>query len=113
MIKRFYTIQEAAKLLNVSTKTLRRWDERGILVAQRTAGNQRRYTVVQIEAFQNSRNLISKEPLIPSSIHPLTSPQYPRQNLTERRLPETQEEQKSSIQPAPHMIPSSLLEPEQ
>ncbi|HVZ67681.1 MAG TPA: helix-turn-helix domain-containing protein, partial [Patescibacteria group bacterium] len=47
------SIQEAAKKLKASTKTLRRWEERGILVPQRTAGSHRRYTKEQIEKFQS------------------------------------------------------------
>ncbi|WP_345208042.1 DNA (cytosine-5-)-methyltransferase [Chryseobacterium ginsengisoli] len=35
VIKEFYTISEAAEMLNKSTKTLRRWDEEGKLVAVR------------------------------------------------------------------------------
>lgn len=35
VIKEFYTISEAAELLNKSTKTLRRWDDEGKLVAVR------------------------------------------------------------------------------
>src|SRR3989344_9144214 len=43
------TIQEAADFLHVSTKTLRRWEEKGILTSARTAGNQRRYTKEQLK----------------------------------------------------------------
>jgi hypothetical protein len=39
---------EAAKLLNVSVKTLQRWDRDGILKAQRTITNRRYYTMSQI-----------------------------------------------------------------
>ena len=35
VMKEYYTISEAAELLNKSTKTLRRWDEEGKLVAVR------------------------------------------------------------------------------
>jgi excisionase family DNA binding protein len=41
-------IAEAAKLLKVHPQTLRRWDEEGILVAQKM-GNQRRYTMEQLK----------------------------------------------------------------
>jgi len=49
----FLTIQEAAKFLGVSPKTLRRWDKEGIFSPQRTAGNQRRYLLSDIEKFKN------------------------------------------------------------
>lgn len=42
------TISEAADLLGVSNTTLRRWEETGKLVPERTAGNQRRYRLSQI-----------------------------------------------------------------
>lgn len=35
VMKDYYTISEAAELLNKSTKTLRRWDDEGKLVAVR------------------------------------------------------------------------------
>ena len=39
-----YTISEAAARIGVSVGTLRRWDRKGILVAARTLGGDRRYT---------------------------------------------------------------------
>ncbi len=46
------TIAEAADKLRRSTKTLQRWDRKGILKpAARTKTNRRMYTVDQIEAF--------------------------------------------------------------
>jgi excisionase family DNA binding protein len=47
-------ITEAAELLGVVTKTLRRWDDTGKLKAVRTFGNHRRYRVEDIEAIINS-----------------------------------------------------------
>lgn len=38
-----YTIKEAAEFLGVDPSTLRRWDNEGKLVAERTVGNHRRY----------------------------------------------------------------------
>ena len=57
MNKDLLTIQEAAKILGVSTKTLRRWDKAGTLIPTRTQGNQRRYTKEQIVAFKKQREL--------------------------------------------------------
>lgn len=39
-----YSLSEFAEKINVSTKTLARWDKSGVLVANRTEGNRRRYT---------------------------------------------------------------------
>ncbi|KKT37860.1 MAG: Cell wall surface anchor family protein [Candidatus Gottesmanbacteria bacterium GW2011_GWB1_44_11c] len=49
------SIQKAADILGVTTKTLRRWEAKGVLVPTRTAGNQRRYLVSDIHAFQNKK----------------------------------------------------------
>jgi len=38
-----YTIEQTARLLGISAQKLRRWDEQGILSAQRTGGGHRRY----------------------------------------------------------------------
>ncbi|NME53069.1 MerR family DNA-binding transcriptional regulator, partial [Desulfovibrio piger] len=41
-MRRLCTIGEAARLLGVSIPTLRRWEESGKLVPERTAGKHRR-----------------------------------------------------------------------
>ena len=51
MNEKLLTIQEAAKKLKVSTKTLRRWEANGTLVPGRTTGAHRRYTEEQITSF--------------------------------------------------------------
>lgn len=43
------SISEAAERLGVSPTTLRRWEESGKLIPERTQGNQRRYRLSQIE----------------------------------------------------------------
>lgn len=48
-----YSIQEAATLLKVSTKTLRRWESRGLIIPVRTEGGHRRYSLKEIEQFKN------------------------------------------------------------
>src|SRR5258708_33055332 len=55
MKKDLLTIQEAAIILGVSTKTLRRWDEGKILVPHRTKGNQRRYLKDEVVAFRDKK----------------------------------------------------------
>jgi len=68
-----FSIREAARFLNISTKTLRRWEKQGILVAERTPGNQRRYPLSQLENFSPKplpRTPISPSPLLTSDFSP-------------------------------------------
>ena len=53
----YLKIQEAAKLLRVSTKTLRRWESAGKLVPTRTSGGHRRYTISQIDEIRKPKNI--------------------------------------------------------
>ncbi|MEI8233012.1 MAG: MerR family DNA-binding transcriptional regulator [bacterium] len=46
---KLYTIQEVATKLNLSDKTLRRWEEAGRFVSSRTLGNQRRYSLEDLQ----------------------------------------------------------------
>jgi excisionase family DNA binding protein len=49
------TIADAAKILGVSTQTLRSWDAKGILRPEyRTAGGHRRYSMEQLLQFRQS-----------------------------------------------------------
>jgi excisionase family DNA binding protein len=50
------SIHEAADYLGVSTKTLRRWESQGILTPERTPGNQRRYSLIQLQTFDLSQS---------------------------------------------------------
>jgi hypothetical protein len=52
------SIQDAAKLLNVSTKTLRRWEARGVLVPVRSSGGHRRYDLNQVRELKGNRKHI-------------------------------------------------------
>jgi len=52
---KIYKVSEMAKLLNISIKTLQRWDKLGILVAKRTPTNRRFYTELQLEVFLNGK----------------------------------------------------------
>lgn len=61
MEKRYLTIQEATKILGVTTLTLRNWDKRGILTPYRNPiNNYRVYRLDQLEHFlrriENSKN---------------------------------------------------------
>ena len=50
------SITEVARLLGVSTMTLRRWDTKGILKSFRpTPSSQRRYRRVEVERFLESK----------------------------------------------------------
>jgi len=49
---------EAAKILNVSVKTLQRWDRENILNANRTPTNRRYYTEEQLVEFQNKGTIV-------------------------------------------------------
>lgn len=45
------SISEAGKILVVTTRTLKRWDDEGKLKVYRTLGNHRRYRLSEVEAF--------------------------------------------------------------
>lgn len=44
-------INEAAKILNVSAETLRNWEKSGKLVPERSSGNQRYYSLIDLQRF--------------------------------------------------------------
>ena len=53
MNEKYITIKEAAKILNVNSMTLRRWDTKGILKAKRNKiNNYRVYDVSDVEKFK-------------------------------------------------------------
>lgn len=52
-------ISQAAKLLKVHPQTLRRWDEEGVLVAQKM-GNQRRYTLEQLKPLIKNEKILEE-----------------------------------------------------
>ncbi len=56
------TIADAAKLLNVSAKTLRRWEARGILVPIRSTGGHRRYDLNQVRELKGNRRHLRLSP---------------------------------------------------
>ncbi len=93
MENKLLSIEEAAKLLKISAKTLRRWEKRGIVIPQRTQGNQRRYTLNQVEELSKAKpkgNLTEKhvekfqfEPVVFSSPQVIDS--FPRQIITRQQ----------------------------
>lgn len=48
--------KQVAERLNVTLKTLQRWDRMGILKAKRTPTNRRYYTEEMLEDFLNGNN---------------------------------------------------------
>ena len=46
-----YKPKDFAELLNVSVKTLQRWDREGVLIAKRTHTDRRFYTQDQLEKY--------------------------------------------------------------
>jgi len=58
----FYRIGEAALLLGVCTKTIRRWDAIGKVTCHRTVGGHRRISLLEIERVLNSRLTLPTPP---------------------------------------------------
>jgi len=61
MYQKYLSIKEAARILGVTTLTLRNWDKKGTLTSYRNpANNYRVYRMDQIEVFtrriENSKN---------------------------------------------------------
>jgi len=52
----YYPIGETAKRLNVSIKTLRRWDSSGLIHSKRNERNQRLFNLSELEHFKTSQN---------------------------------------------------------
>ena len=59
-----YKPKDFAELLNVSVKTLQRWDREGTLVAKRTPTDRRYYTYDQYLEFKGVKNDISRKTVI-------------------------------------------------
>jgi excisionase family DNA binding protein len=67
--KETLSIQEAANLLKVSTKTLRRWEALGKLVPVRTTGGHRRYQTADVLYFKkNKKSFVAPTPVEPTQI---------------------------------------------
>ncbi|MBF8249783.1 MAG: Serine-rich adhesin, platelet-type, partial [Candidatus Levybacteria bacterium] len=75
--------------MRVSTKTLRRWDQRGRFVPTRTAGNQRRYTQEQIDKFKVQSSKLKTVPSmgLGSEAKPLFNQSVPKETKANISLP--------------------------
>lgn len=58
-MSKLLSIKEAAKNLGVSTKTLRRWESKGVIIPKRTVGNQRRYSSNELQDLKNRAKQVS------------------------------------------------------
>lgn len=59
--KDLISIGEASELLGVSITTLRRWDESGRFIAEKSAGDHRRYSKIKIELYLNDIFALAKD----------------------------------------------------
>ncbi len=63
--EQFICIHEAAQILGVANKTLRRWEDPGKLVPQTTKGGHRRYSLQAVKEYKagnHKKNSIPKAP---------------------------------------------------
>src|SRR3990167_10516178 len=75
-LQKTFSINEAAEFLDVSTKTLRRWDTQKLLKSIRTPGGHRRYFLRDLESLKahSSKRRITKwslSPVSPKSRQPI------------------------------------------
>jgi excisionase family DNA binding protein len=108
MNKKLFTIQQVANQVGVSTKTLRRWEAKGAITAQRTIGNQRRYTQEDIDAL-SERIKKSYSPVKPVSSEPQIPSYYAVSAIKEQDL---KPEFKSSYESALSMAEEKAAESE-
>ena len=62
-MNRLLNVSQAANFLGVSPASVRKWSDAGLLLAYRTPGGQRRYSLVELEEFLWSM----REPVVRSS----------------------------------------------
>src|SRR3989344_1714817 len=84
--QKYLLIHEAADLLKVSTKTLRRWEDAGKLIAERTDGGHRRYLLAKISSFKKSHKNSSPRPKIEVLPSPKPYQPYPESNSTNKDI---------------------------
>ena len=68
-----YSIGEVANLLGVSVQILRLYEERGLVLIQKSAGNQRIYTEDDIERIRCIRNAINQQKISMEGIRKIHS----------------------------------------
>ena len=56
-----FSVGQAAKVLDVSVRTMHRWDKSGRLTARRTESKHRYYTRLQLQDFLRNVNKIKHE----------------------------------------------------
>ena len=61
--KQSYKVNEVAKILGVTTKTIRNYDERGVLKAERTVGNHRVIMRDELIRFLDEKGLVLDDTL--------------------------------------------------
>ncbi len=78
---RLLSISKAASLLQVSADTLRNWEKRSLIQADRTAGGARRYALTDVNDLKRQLNITSvpelvvqPEPLAPKVVQPASEP---------------------------------------
>jgi excisionase family DNA binding protein len=64
---RFLNVGQAASYLGVSPASLRKWSDDGRVPVYRTPGGQRRYSIVDLDAFMESMRQPSREGAGPTS----------------------------------------------
>lgn len=56
-----YSIGTVARMLNISVQTLRMYEQRGLLVTEKSSGRQRMYSLADIRRIECLRNAINNE----------------------------------------------------
>ncbi len=136
VVEKLYTIAEVADKLNLSAKTLRRWEEAGRFTPSRTLGGQRRYSIEDLQildaikhgtipdqkdllTLQQAAALFGVSPATidrwenEGKIHPLITAgntYYPRTRLMSK-LGQLQTEMLPQMERVPYTPPPSYEEP--
>ena len=75
MPKKFLTVKEVARLLNVTPLTVRNWDTKGKLMAHRhPLNNYRLYKVEELEELMKELEISKVAVKIPKSVQPPAKP---------------------------------------
>jgi len=81
------SIKEAAQILGISTKTLRRWEARGVINPDRTAGGHRRYDLNLIDELRSSKK--KRKPKVRISHIQAPLPTIPPETIAPPTAPDT------------------------